>query len=56
MDEDEELFRLMNEEDDLYMGDVDDSSNIQSSNNGCAGMLSVILFLEGILIFLTMQN
>ena len=27
MDEDEEMFRLMNEEDDLYMGDTDDGDD-----------------------------
>jgi hypothetical protein len=53
MDE-EELYRLMNEEDDLYMGDLeapqqpDDKKPGLPDNNGCAGLLlfAVVLILH----------
>jgi hypothetical protein len=43
MDEDEELYRLMNEEDDFYMGDEDD--NASTGNAGCIGILLFVIFL-----------
>ena len=49
MDEDEELFRLMNEEDDLYMGDSEEEETAPSKKPnivGCFGML----ILAGILV------
>ena len=42
MDENEELYRLMNEDDDFYMGNKDDDKEDdekKTSNIGCAGML-----------------
>ena len=48
MDEDEELYRLMNEEDDFYMGNKDDDKEDdgkRTSNIGCAGMLFLCCFL-----------
>jgi hypothetical protein len=50
MDEDEELYRLMNEEDDWYMGDLEepqqpDKNSELSSNNGCAGVLLLTVVL-----------
>jgi len=39
MDEDEELHRLMNEEDDLYMGDHSEEDNKKTSNTRCIDML-----------------
>jgi hypothetical protein len=43
MDEDEELYRLMNEEDDFYMGDEDDNTN--TGNAGCAGIFLFVIIL-----------
>ena len=58
MDEDEEMYRLMNEEDDLYMGDTDDGDDDAREEphiNGCskAGCipLFVILFLLLVIFF-----
>ncbi|MDR1883091.1 MAG: hypothetical protein LBR26_09985 [Prevotella sp.] len=48
MDEDEELYRLMNEEDDFYMGDneLDEPSQSDLSNtNGCAGVFLFMIVL-----------
>jgi hypothetical protein len=50
MDEDEELYREMNEEDDWYMGDLEESQQPDEnseilSNNGCAGVLLLAVFL-----------
>jgi hypothetical protein len=50
MNEDEELYRLMNEEDDLYMGDLEEPQQLGenselSSNNGCSGVLLLTVFL-----------
>ena len=44
MDEDEEQYRLMNEEDDWYMGDNNEEDNgrdndKKTSNIGCVGIL-----------------
>ena len=47
MDEDEELYRLMNEEDNFYMGD----DNKKANNSGCVGMLLFMLISE---VFLTL--
>ena len=50
MNEDEELYRLMNEDDDLYMGNKDDNredDNKKTSNVGCVGMLLFMLFSVG---------
>ena len=49
MEEDEELFREMDEEDDFYMGDSDNQNsddqndNNQKDNSGCAGIVLLIL-------------
>ena len=47
MDEDDELYRLMNEEDDFYMGDRDEDDNKKTSNTGCIGVLLFMLFSVG---------
>jgi len=60
MNEDEELYRLMNEEDDLYMGDKEKenleekSSDLNSNKNGCVGIfisliISVIVILRTVI-------
>lgn len=53
MDEDEELYRQMNEEDDFYMGDKkiekedeNYSSNSQKNNSGCAGIFLILFLLS----------
>jgi len=57
MNQDEELYRLMNEEDDLYMGDKEKensdekSSDLNSNKSGCVGIficliISVIVILR----------
>ena len=53
MDEDEELYREMNEEDDFYMGDKENNdedenypSISQKKNSGCAGIFLVLLLLS----------
>ena len=51
MNEEEELYRLMNEEDDFYMGEIDEKAEREASsekvnNTGCLGMF----FSIGILI------
>ena len=47
MDEDEELYRLMNEEDDFYMGNKEDDKEDDGkrTNVGCIGMLFLCCFL-----------
>lgn len=50
MEEEEELYRLMNEEDTWYMGDLEDTQQPDknpelSSNNGCSGVLLLTVFL-----------
>ena len=40
----EELYRQMNEEDDLYMGNKEDDGK-KTSNVGCVGMLFLCCFL-----------
>jgi len=52
MDEDEELYRLMNEEDDLYMGDRSEEDNKKTSNIGCIGILLFMLIAGGVFICL----
>jgi hypothetical protein len=54
MDEDEEMYRLMNKEDNLYMGDTDDGyddDKKESHAGGCskAGCVPLIVIL-GILL------
>ena len=47
MNEEEELYRLMNEEDGFYMGNKEDNSENDSKKAGsigCTGMLLFILF------------
>jgi hypothetical protein len=43
MEDEEELYRLMNEEDDFYMGDEDDKAS--TGNAGCAGIFLFIIIL-----------
>ena len=55
MNEEEELYRLMNEEDDFYMGNKEDdreNDNKKTSNIGCIGMLLFMLFSGGAFICL----
>jgi len=55
MDEDEEMYRLMNEEDGLYMGDTDDGdddvkekSQVDGcSKAGCIPLIVISLILLG---------
>ena len=54
MDEEELLYRLMNEEDDLYMGDRDDEENEKPSssgngNNGCIPLIVFAVLLLGMI-------
>ena len=54
-EEEEELYRLMNEEDDFYMGNKEDdreNDNKKTSNIGCIGMLLFMLFSGGAFICL----
>ena len=46
MDE-EELYRLMNEEDELYMGDSEEetASSKEKNNTGCFGILLAGIFI-----------
>ena len=60
MDEDEELFRLMNEEDDFYMGDTNENEKspeqrVSSKNNntGCVG--NFVFFILFVLTFPTLR-
>ena len=51
MDEDEELYHLMNEEDDLYMGDNDNedkTSSPQNNNVGCIYLIVLAALLLGL--------
>ena len=57
MDEEEELYRLMNEEDDFYMGDQEEiveqrASSEKVNNTGCFGLLLCVV-LVGFLSFVT---
>ena len=50
MDEDEEMYRLMNEEDDFYMGDTDEGNDDVKEEpqvSGCskAGCITLIVIL-----------
>ena len=52
MNEEEELYRLMNEEDGFYMGNKEDdreNDNKKTSNIGCIGMLLLCCFLAVLL-------
>ncbi|MFI3286357.1 MAG: hypothetical protein R3Y08_06860 [Rikenellaceae bacterium] len=58
MDEDEEMFRLMNEEDDFYMGDRDDPDDDYeqqhrqpNQSGGGMGCLVILPFVAGALTF-----
>ena len=44
MDENEELYRQMNEDDDFYIGNKEDDVK-KTSNVGCAGMLFLCCFV-----------
>ena len=57
MEGDEEQYRLMNEEDNFYMGNKEDNredDDKKTSNVGCAGMLLFMLFSGGAFICLVM--
>ena len=51
MNENEELYRLMNEEDDLYMGDKEDSPKIDNKNSGCVQLFVCLTIIIIILFF-----
>jgi len=57
MGEEEEQYRLMNEEDDFYIGNKEDNrenDNKKTSNIGCIGMLLFMLFSGSAFICLIM--
>ena len=57
MEGDEEQYRLMNEEEDFYMGNKEgdkEDDHKKTSNIGCTGMLFFMLFSGGAFICLIM--
>ena len=58
MDEDEEMYRLMNEEDEFYMGDTDDGDDdvkeefqkYRCRNAGCVPLIIISSMLLGLFI------
>ena len=53
MNEDEELYRLMNEEDDFYMGDSEEEETAPSKKPNIVGCFGMFI-LAGILLFSTL--
>ena len=47
MEEEDELYRLMNEDDGFYMGDRDEDENKKTGNTGCIGALLFMLISGG---------
>ena len=58
MDEDEEMYRLMNEDDEFYMGDTDDEDEDlkeepqadRCSRVGCIPLIVILLILWGMIL------